>query len=468
MSVSTKSGWANIDWFLVFLYLSLALIGWLMLYAAEYDAASSASIFSLNTSIGRQTIWILISIITFLLIFIVDEKFWNTFAYPIYLTSLILLVVVLIFGTSIKGSTSWIALFGFTFQPSEFAKIGTVLALATYLSYYKTKIRSTKAQLVAASIFAIPAFLILLQPDAGSALVFISLSIMLFRAGLSPGWIILAISVITLFVLSLLMPVRLLWVIILTLASLIIYYQMSVRQIFFAGAIAFSILTVIVFQSFETALLIASGLLFIGLATTYANKFRMRFPALTTFFVLLAIGFSYTSNYVFEKVLEPHQQDRINVWLRPELSDPRGSMYNVLQSKLAISSGGLEGKGYLQGTLTKLNYVPEQSTDFIFSIIGEEQGFIGAVGIIIIFILLLVRITILAERARNNFQTYFAYGVAGFIFFHFMINIGMTMGLLPVIGIPLPFISKGGSAFLSFSIMLSILTKMDSKRLMHS
>jgi rod shape determining protein RodA len=464
MAISKKSTWASIDWMLVFLYLSLCLIGWLMLYSAEFDPQQSISFLDLNHPLVRQTIWILAAITFFWLLFLIDEKFWNTFAYVIYIVSIIFLLVVLVFGTTKKGSTSWLVMFGFSFQPAEFAKLGTTLALANYLSYYKTQLKKYKSQLVSLMIVTIPAVLILVQPDAGSALAFLSLSIMMYRGGLSPLWLIVLFALAALFVLSLLLPLQSILVLLMAIAVLLSAMPLipKMRNKLILAALVLAGL----FTLWNRPAYLLAGLALI-FAYYLLTGIRRRTPGMqlaSLLMVIVGFAYSFSTNYVFDKVLQPHQQDRINVWLMPEKSDPQGSMYNVLQSKVAIGSGGLQGKGYLNGTLTKLNYVPEQTTDFIFSIIGEEQGFLGSLGIIVIYLLLLYRITVLGERMRNAFHTYFAYGLAGFIFLHVLVNIGMSMGILPVIGIPLPFISKGGSSFLMFSIMLSILVKMDSKR----
>ena len=463
----SKAHARRFDWLTLILYLSLVAIGSLMIYAAEYQVdENGVFVFSWSSSIGKQLIWTGVSLLAFVATYIIDSKFWSTFAYPIYFLSLVLLVLVLFVGTTIKGSTSWFSLFGFSFQPAEFAKVGTALALASYLGYHKTSLKVRKHILISCAIFIFPAMLILLQPDAGSALVFMSFFIIMFREGLSPIFYIILFFLIGLFLGSLVVPFLSVLLILLLLANgiLLSLFKPLKPALLFPYVLLLIVSVVALFTDLVFELLLANTLMFIayGGMLLRNGKFRPVFMIIPT--LVLAGGLAFSSFYVFENVLEPHQQDRINVWLRPHLSDPQGSLYNVRQSKLAIVSGGIKGKGFLKGTLTKLNYVPEQSTDFIFSTIGEEQGFLGAFGIIIIYVLLMVRITTLAERARLPFGRVFAYGVAGVLFFHFFINIGMTMGLVPVIGIPLPFISKGGTSLLAFSILIAILLRQDSQR----
>jgi rod shape determining protein RodA len=396
---------------------------------------------------------------------LVDWKFWSTFAYPIYAITIVLLVLVIFTGTTVKGATSWFSFLGFSLQPAELAKFGTCLALAAYLSYYKTSLKNLKNQLTSIGLFDLPMMLILLQPDAGSALVFTSFMILLFREGLSPWLYISGGVIIALFIFSLIFqPVQVL-AFLLLLASVILASNLQKKIYWFSGLGLLLIFSIVGIRFGFTPFVVGINVLclIIIAAKNYLNRFQRQvailFPVL-----LICVGFSFFSNYGFENLLEPHQQDRINVWLRPDQCDPRGSLYNVLQSKIAIGSGGMEGKGFLKGTMTNLNFVPEQTTDFIFSTIGEEQGFIGSLGIIVLFSLLILRAITISERARSSFVRHYGYGVAGILFFHFFINIGMTMGLVPIIGIPLPFISYGGSSLLGFSLMLGILLKMDSSR----
>jgi len=468
MSRRDVSGLRNLDWMTFSVYLSLVGVGWLMIYTVGYDESRPLSdmIFDLSTNIGKQTLFIIVSFTALMLILFIDWKFWRTFAYPIYAISMLLLILVLFFGIKVKGATSWFSILGFTLQPAEFAKFGTCLAVSAYLSTYSTNLTYFKSQLTVFGLFTLPIVLIILQPDAGSALIFLSFLIVLFREGFSVNVYILGISIITVFILGLVYnPIY----IIVSLILICLLAMMSYHKNKLYWLSGFLVLTVGSYLLLQRGYLWETlGLNAIALAImTYIQYQSRRSHILKPIFTILVVGglFSFAANYTFNNFLKSHQQDRINVWLRPSLCDPQGSLYNVLQSKMAIGSGGFEGKGFLEGTMTKLNYVPEQSTDFIFCTIGEEQGFIGTLGIVGLFLLLLLRITILAERQKAEFSRYYAYCVAGILFLHFFVNIGMTMGLVPIISIPLPFISYGGSSILGFTIMIAVLLSLDSNRL---
>jgi len=421
----------RIDWITVMIYLALVLIGWTNIYAAIYNEEHQ-SIFDMSQRYGKQLIWIGAAVILAIAILLIDFRFYNSFSYPIYIFTMLLLVGVVIFGVEIKGARSWFAIGGLAIQPSEFAKFATALALAKYLSTMNVKIQNLKTKLISAFIILLPAGLILLQPDTGSALVYSSLLIVLYREGLSGRYFTLGISFTVLFILTLLlrnvnleMPFDFVlqggWILISILGSIAIVVSIALRHIRY------------VWQFVLIIFILSSG-------------------------VILSV------DYVFENVLQPHQTKRIDVLLGLE-SDPKGAGYNVNQSMIAIGSGGGFGKGFLKGTQTKFDFVPEQSTDFIFCTIGEEWGFIGSLVLIGLFIALLLRIIKLAERQRSRFSRIYGYSVVSIIFFHFAINIGMTIGLAPVIGIPLPLISYGGSSLWSFTILLFIMLKLDSDRL---
>ncbi len=454
----------SIDWITFSLYLSLVFIGWLMIFAVEHKG-DQAQILDFSTIIGKQTIWIAISFVTVLILLNIDWKFWRNFAYPIYLITILSLVAVLFLGIEVKGARSWFSIFGLTLQPAELAKFSTALALASFLSGPTSKLKVFKNVLIAFGIFLLPMFLIFLQPDAGSALIFTSFAILLFREGLSPIPYVFGAIGAAIFVLSLLYtPVVV--IILLTLMAIflllqnldhLLYWNLSLVLLTIASIVLIS-------QGLAREILIINSVLLLFFMFFQWAKGKMQLVVSLLLAFIVCVGLSFGTDYVFNNVLEPHQQDRLNVWLHPDKSDPHGPLYNVLLSKMAIGSGGLTGKGYLNGTLTKLNYVPEQSTDFIFCTVGEEQGFVGSLAIIGLFIFLIIRIIDLAERQRLNLFRNYGYGVAGILFLHFIINIGMTMGLLPIIGIPLPFISYGGSSLLAFSIMIAVLLKFDSQR----
>jgi len=453
------------DWLTFSLYLGLVFVGFMMIYAVSFDEVRELGL--MRSLAGKQLIWIGISFVAFAVFQVIDWKFWQTFAYPVYGLTLVLLVAVLLFGVNIKGATSWFRFGGFTIQPSEFAKFGAALGMAAYLSTYKVDLRSWTQKGTALAIFFVPAFLILLQPDAGSALVFMSFFLVLYREGLNPSyyWAGAFLTVSLILGLAVDDPFEVLMAMVL-IGIFVLAYQMENRMLWIVCALLTGIGAILLFQMREYHKELLMGLVSAYVAlmmVLYRRKIRqMMIPA--TVAILVGSGVAFASNYAFYKVLQPHQQDRIMVWLKPKQADSQGSYYNIMQSKLAISSGGLTGRGFLKGNMTKLNYVPEQSTDFIFCTIGEEQGFTGAFALVVLFLMFLFRIIKLAERQRSDFARIYAYGLVGILFIHFFINIGMTMGIMPVIGIPLPFISKGGSSLLGFTIMISVLLRMDKYR----
>ena len=465
---NNQSAFSNVDLVTFSLYLALLGVGWLMVYTVNYEEVSQGGILEFfSSNIGKQTIWMVISLVVFFFVLLIDRKFWETFAYLFYIISIVLLVAVLFFGSTIKGATSWFNFGSFSFQPSEVAKFSTCLAMASYLSSYNANLKELRGQLFAFSIFAVPLVLIFAQPDAGSALVFLSFVIVLFREGLPTSYYIFGISAAVLLLLGFVFEPISIIVGILLVAILILAYNQPKQNLYWVlGALGLAILSFIPQTFIGTgiklgvlAILFAVGGIWVG----YYQRKGILVRGLA-FSIVLGAAIAFAANYGFNQVLKPHQQERINIWLQPDKADPRGALYNVLQSKLAISSGGFTGKGFLKGTLTRLDYVPEQTTDFIFCTIGEEQGFVGSLGIIGLFLVFLIRLTILAERQRANFPRQYIYGVAGMIFFHVIINIGMTMGLVPIIGIPLPLISKGGSSFLGFTIMIAVLLRLDGDR----
>lgn len=421
----------KVDWVLVILYFTLVILGWLNIYAAVYNE-EFGSIFDTSQSYGRQLLWIGTSTILALVILLIDERFFSTFGYLIYGVIITLLIAVIFIGAETKGATSWFSIGGFKIQPSEFSKFATNLALAKYLSTLNIKMDNLKTKLRAALIIGLPAILILLQNDTGSALVYGSFLLVLYREGLSGNFLLMGLIAAILFVSSLFLQ-NVEWVI--------------NPEVTISGA---------------TLLIIGLAALF-SIIIYFSRKHKRAWIIIVGIFIACA-GFVKSVDYIFTSVLEPHQSKRINVLLGLE-SDPRGAGYNVNQSLIAIGSGGFSGKGFLQGTQTKFDFVPEQSTDFIFCTIGEEWGFIGSFVIIVLFLTLLLRILYICGRQRSKFARIYGYGVATILFFHFMINIGMTIGLAPVIGIPLPFFSYGGSSLWGFTILLFVFIKMDADRL---
>ncbi len=453
------------DWITFAIYLSLVVIGYLSLYSVLYDKNNPYNFFDFYSELGRYTIFGALSLFVFLIIYFIEWKFWYTFSYPVYIFGIVLLLGVLIFGSDIKGSRSWFYIFGFSFQPSEFAKFGTALAVSSYLAYYKNDIRNIRNAVVVFGIVLLPVFLILMQPDAGSAITFLSLLILFYRAGFNPLFYIVSGILSATFISTLIFGNHIVSFVAIVLSFLIWSFLINKKYqnyIFYIVLIALGIYGFIEWSNVYVIVIMFVVLVTISILHWLKNRDNSVF--LIPFTILGIILISLLTNYTYNNVLKPHQRERINVWLNPEKCDPRGSLYNVLQSKTAIGSGGMTGKGYLKGAMTHLNFVPEQTTDFIFSSIGEEQGFIGVLSIIVLFLLFITRIIIIAERGKTTFITYYGYAVAGYIFIHFFMNIGMNMGLVPVIGIPLPFISKGGSSLLMFSIMVAVLLKMDAER----
>jgi rod shape determining protein RodA len=455
----------GIDWTFTSIFIALVGIGWMMIYSSYYSEDTPFVFLDVTSEMGRQTIWLLISTVVFLSILALDWSFWNSLAIPFYVVSIILLILVLFFGNEVKGNKSWFN-FGFiSFQPSEIAKFATSLALASYLSFNKNNLKDKKVLFTALSIFLAPMFLILLQPDAGSALVFLSFFLLLFRKGLDPMYYILGFILLFIFIFSLMFGPWIVFTGTLLLGFLIMLFTLdvSLKSIFIALGIAIGMWTLNYFKLVNFALALPAIASIIAAYYLFKER-KMRELILVGGSSIMIIILSFTTDYLFEEVIKPHQQERINIWLRPERCDPQGAMYNLIQSKLAIGSGGIIGKGFLEGEMTKLNYVPEKDTDFIFSVVGEEQGLVGTVSVILLFTILIIRMIIIAERARLEFIRNYAYCLAGIFFIHFFINIGMTIGLMPIIGIPLPLVSRGGTSLLFFCIMVGVLIKMDSSR----
>lgn len=413
-----RSIFDGIDWAMVFIYLTLVFLGWINIYAAVYNEEHQ-SILDATQRYGKQLIWIGLSIFVGLVILLMDGKFYSTFSIPIYVVNMLLLVVVLVTARDVAGARSWIDIGSFKLQPSEFAKSATALVLSFYLSTLNIKMDQLKTKLIAGIILAIPAGLILLQNDTGSMLVFGAFALVLYREGLSGNFLLLGLAIAVLFIFALLFtPLTMLITLSLILLAAFLFQRKKTWKI---------------------------G---IGLGSA----------------LIVLMGFVYSVDYLFHNVLEPHQQIRIDVLLG-KANDPTGAGYNVNQSKIAIGSGGFSGKGFLKGTQTKYDFVPEQTTDFIFCTVGEEWGFLGALVVISLFTALILRIFFIAERQRSAFARIYGYCVGTILLFHFIINIGMTIGLMPVIGIPLPFFSYGGSSLLGFTILLFIFIKLDGFRL---
>jgi len=414
-----RSFFFNVDWITVFLYLALCTIGWLNIHSAAFNP-KHPGILDLATDYGKQFIYIIIGIVLGIMILLLESRFIAALAPAFYAITTLLLMLVLVVGRNVGGNQAWISLGGgFRLQPSEFAKFTTALLLARYLSGTNVKVTELKSFLVAAGIILFPMALIMLQPDAGSTLVFSCLILVLYREGLSPYFLILEGLFITLFVLTL-----------------------KLHNLEYV-VIALVVIAAIIILLFKRNKKLVSTIL-IGLG--------------------ICIAFVFSVKFLYNDVLKPHQKVRIDIVLGIT-SDLKGKGYNVNQSKIAIGSGKLWGKGYMQGTQTQYSFVPEQSTDFIFCTVGEEWGFAGSVVVLGLYLFLVLRIIRIAERQRSPFSRIYAYGAASIIFFHVVINVGMTIGIVPSIGIPLPFISYGGSSLISFTLLLFVLLKLDSNRM---
>lgn len=455
------------------IYLVFILFGWVNIYAAVYSEEHS-SIFDLSQRYGKQMIFIIASLIIAVIIVLIDSRFYIFFAYIFYIAAIVLLLAVLIFGKEVNGARSWFEIGSFSLQPAEFAKSVTVLALARYLSKEGRTPASFKYLPVALMIIFSPALLIALQPDLGSTLIFFSLVLVLFREGLSTYLFTTGILAAFLFVATLLLDSVIIYVAIIIAGF--IFHLITGRGVRISlgglgiyaltGGAVFGILYLITGNErldlvFIIALFI-SGLIY----AYYIFRHKAMNVLIILAFMLGSMIFTYSVDYAFNKILLPHQQTRINVVLGIE-SDPSGAGYNLNQSKISIGSGGFTGKGFLQGTQTKFKFVPEQSTDFIFCTVGEEWGFIGTSLVVILYSILLFRLLIMAERQRSAFSRMYGYGLFSILLFHFLINIGMTIGLVPVIGIPLPFFSYGGSSLWGFTILLFIFLRLDASRSEH-
>ena len=411
------------DWITIVLFLLLVGFGWLNILSASHTG-TTINYFDFSQPFGKQLIFIFLTFGLIILLLAIDAKFYERFSSIIYIISMLSLVGLFIFGKNVNGATSWYGIGSFTIQPSEFAKTATSLAVAKYISDLNTNIKTLKDQIQTFIIIIIPAILVLLQNDTGSTIVYGAFFFVLYREGLPKYYLTIGISVILISILSLKFGQLITSILAITL--IITYHFLSKKKLR-------------IYQS----LLIA----------------------------LAAISISFGLKFFYQSILKPHQQERISLWLRLE-KDPeklermkQTFAYNLNESEKAISSGGITGKGFMEGTRTTGKFVPEQHTDYIFSTVGEEWGFLGSALVVILFVLLLLRILHLAELQKSQFSRVYGYGVASIIFIHFLVNIGMVMGLIPTIGIPLPMFSYGGSGLWAFTILLFIFIKLDSNRI---
>ena len=468
--------YAKLDWTLILCYILLAVFGWINIYASTYSEGGEG-MFSLATRSGNQLMWIGIAAVTaFVIIFVLGSRFWRTVSWPLYGLSVLLLAAVLLFGHEVNGSRSWLTLpGGFAIQPSEFSKIATALCLSRIMGSYGFKLANTEDFLKVAAVIVIPVGLIVLEPDVGTVLVYCSLVFMLYREGL-PGKILgFAGLAILLFLMTLKFSpsVSLLITAGITCATIVMASRYRIRAaLISAAAITAAAFIPRLFRIESVARLgLPSpeywilGLMVIAAAVMAAICILKKIRGWTRFLLIPAVSVAliFSVDFIFHNVLKPHHRDRIENLLGIS-EDPMGAGYNVNQSRIAIGSGGLTGKGFLQGTQTKFNFVPEQSTDFIFCTIGEEWGFVGSIAVLAVFLIMIMRIVTTAERQKDRSIRVYGYCVASYLFMHVLVNIGMTTGIMPVIGIPLPLISYGGSSFLTFTILLFIYIRFDLER----
>ncbi len=412
-----KSNLANIDWISILVYFLLVIFGWINIYSASLTD-DITSYFDLNQPYGKQALWIGLSLVFIIIILATESKFFERFSSIIYIISLLSLLGLFIFGKTISGATSWYVFGGIGIQPSEFAKAATALALAKYISDLQTNMKHFKHQAKAFLILALPALLIMGQPDAGSALVFTAFVFTMYREGIAGIYLFLGFLAISVFVLTLL----------------------------------FSAYTVIICS------------IIIAICTYFFTKKKKNLISKLVFYTIGISLFSFSVNYVFNYVFKQHHRDRFNIVLGKEV-DAKGIGYNTDQSEIAIGSGGWFGKGWTEGTQTKGGFVPEQHTDYIFSTVGEEWGFAGSLFVIILFSILIIRALFVAERQKSQFNRVYCYSVASILFIHFFVNVGMVIGIVPTVGIPLPFFSYGGSGLWGFTMLVFIMVKLDADRM---
>jgi len=441
MNNNRHSAFENIDWLTVLLYLLLVVFGWMSIYSAAYDE-TRPNMFDFSREYGKQAVWIGISLFLAVFTLYVEGDFFNKFAWAIYAFFIFLLILVLIIGKEVNGAKAWFGVGDFGIQPSEFSKIGTGLLLARYISTTRAKFKTWRTRLTAAGILALPAALILLQPDVGSLLTFVAFIFAMYRKGLSGNVLIIGLGAVVFGVLSIVSG-----------ASKIDYPfvgESSGVWVLVIIVVILSLIALAVIKYFVVPRNRKMLYWIVGIAATASSVFSLEV------------------NYIVDNLLQDHHKSRIYVMLQLELTPElkkKDADYNSRMAKLTVGSGGLIGQGYLKGPMTQNNYVPEQWTDFIFSAVAEEWGFIGSLSVIILFVALIIRLINLAERQRSQFSRVYGYCVASILFLHLLINVGMVIGLAPIIGIPLPFFSYGGSSLMAFTILLFVMLRLDGERL---
>lgn len=437
MNNNQAISFGRLDWITISLYLFFVLFGWINIYSAAYDA-NHTSIFDMDKEYGKQALWIGISFVLATTILLIEGDFFNKFSIFIYAFFVLLLALVLVIGTEVNGAKAWFRIGNQGIQPAEFAKIGVSLLLAKYVSWTGAKFKTWKTRLIAGAIIGVPALLILKQPDVGSVLTFTAFIFVMYREGLSGNVLIIGLGAIVFGVLS------------------IISGASTVSFPFVGEQSGVFVLVIIVIL-----IAIFSWIFVRNFIVPRNRKLLYWIIAIST---VSSIAFSMSVSYIVEKVLEPHHRERIYVMLSMPV-EREGADYNSQMAKITVGSGGMIGKGFLEGPMTQNNYVPEQWTDFIFSAVAEEWGFVGSITVIGLFVFLIIRIINMAERQRSMFSRIYGYCVASIFFLHLLINVGMVIGLAPIIGIPLPFFSYGGSSLMGFTTLLFIFLRLDSERL---
>ena len=481
---ASRSGniWQYVDWTTIGLFLLLVLFGWLNIYGASYTF-DQTSIFDFSNRAGKQFTWIMGSLIMGIVLLLIDYKTYDVLAYVAYGAMLLLLLVTPFLAHDIKGSMSWISLGPVNLQPAEFAKCIVALTIAKYMGRYEYKIRSWRDLVIPFVLIGVPALIIMvLQKETGSALVFAAFLLVFYRLGMSGYVLWVGVAAVALFITSIrwgAIPLPLgdgnvgMLACMLLLTAIEIYFVCKEHRmrwqaliligsviVIYAICLLINIWVSMPFNWISMGIVIALAL-YTLFVSVYWRKYIL---ILVTVFSLGCIGYTHACDFVFTRVLQPHQRIRIEVLLGMK-EDPAGAGYNVNQARIAIGSGRFFGKGYLKGTQTKLQFVPEQDTDFIFCTVGEEWGFVGSIGVLLVYLFFLLRLIEIAERQRNISTMIYAYSVASIFLFHLTINVGMVLGLLPVIGIPLPFFSYGGSSLWGFTLLLFILLRLDAARM---
>lgn len=473
--------WKSLDWVTIIIYLLLITFGWFSVCGASYDY-SDHNLLDFSTRAGKQFIWIICSFGLGFVLLMLEDSFYEMFSFFIYAALIALLVVTIFIAPDTKGSRSWLILGPVSLQPAEFAKFATALALARFMSTYNFTLKNKKNMLIVAAIILLPMLLIVMQKETGSALVYLAFILVLYREGMSGSILFAGVCAVIYFVLGIRFSetmigetptsvgefIVIFLILVFSIAMIGVYHKKwkLVRNlaIILLATTSFSYILSVHIIPFNLAYVLGGGcILLAGYLIYLSFKERHLSYLYIAVFTLASNIFLYSSNYIFNDILQPHQQSRIKVLLGMK-DEITGAGYNVNQSKIAIGSGGLTGKGFLNGTQTSLKYVPEQDTDFIFCTVGEEQGFIGSTAVLLLFLTLILRLIAIAERQPTTFGRVYSYSVLSIFLFHLFINVGMVLGLTPVIGIPLPFFSYGGSSLWGFSLLLFILLRIDAGR----